>query len=317
MSYTTPELSFDEISEVATHLPIHRIGELEMLGDIGPLFVEKEIRRRIRVAVSPYVHPDHFDEFALVLQECEGAIIGSVVREVLLENGSVPMPRRPANLNLVTRLCLEDPMRSFLHGLGYTSVVLDPSERSNESVDLVERFTLDVEHERRIVIMSVSKSRAIRVVLATPFTAQMNAITHDRIICLHPRATFANESFVVDGHNLGAGEADDARGFNVLGDNAHWTEPCGLQCPATWRKTPDDKGAAMYSWSLEEAWQSTWDPTRRLPLRAPFTSRSTTVDSGLAFMSAEALTWRARSRCCNMHCPNMQLFERRVRILLP
>ncbi|KAF6747789.1 hypothetical protein DFP72DRAFT_1074880 [Ephemerocybe angulata] len=293
------DVPHDAIAHIATFLPLERLFEAAALPNAHPMIAQIELRRRIQVALEPYISMSTFIEFMDILRSCGGAITGSVVRELMLQNTPVRPLRKPANLNIVTNFCMEGTLRSLLRSEGYTSTVLD-HQQNNGHVDLVERFVKRCDGTTRCIILSVSKSNAIAAVLSTPFTAQMCVITHNSLISLHPKSTFANESFVVEGSERKATLADLT--FEVVPDNAHWTEPCGTQCPMRWRKTPDDTGAAIYSWAVEEG---------------RFTSWGMAADDGQAFLYEEPLVWRVGHRCFNRACPNMQLYHERLAYLFP
>lgn len=300
MSPTARDLPSDIVAEVARFLPIDRLVQASFFPNAAPNVAQYELRQRIKDAIEPYIERTAFDDFIEYLRASEGAIVGSVVREVLLLNGPTQPRRKATNLNITTSFGMEGVMRSFLRSQGYRSRALPPSERRSSSVDVIERFDRRTPCETRTILLSVSATRALSVVLCTPYSAQMCAITHNSVVCMLPRATLANESLVVEGAPASS-NAEDLT-FSVIPNNSHWTSPCGLQCPATWRKTPDDDGAAIYSWSMDDG---------------QFTSWGSVEDDGRSFLRSEPLIWRVHSRCHNDHCPNKVLFEDRSRYLRP
>ncbi|KAF6754976.1 hypothetical protein DFP72DRAFT_1123600 [Ephemerocybe angulata] len=273
-----PTLPADLRLEIVTHLPTNRLHEALQWCEDGRHVIEEELRRRVFDALAGFIPLKRCEEFFDRLHECEGAIIGSVVRAVLLVNSSVQPSRPPANLDVVTRLCLDDPMRTFFHELGYDSTVLHPRDRERGYVDLIERFEMVVD-------------------------GKMNAIIPGSVIVFYPRLTFANDSLAVEG--VEGGERTDNLTFAVSDTNAGWTKPCGIYCPTIWRKSVEDRGAASYSWSYLHP---------DAPKPSYWVKHPHPVE---VFCSSEALTWRVHSRCHNSACPNMQLYNARLRYLNP
>lgn len=169
-------------------------------------------------------------------------------------------------------------------------------------------------------MLTTSKTKAINVLLDSPFTAHMNAITPFQVVSFYPRLTYANESMEVD---RVVEPRERQLSVALTASNAHWTKPCGYYCPMRWRKTFGDPGVATYSWS----------PYPRQP-KSDWNNHSTLVTVGKwgdklipgwntapppipteDLRLQQPLRWRISSTCSNPHCANHQLRGRLFEVL--
>lgn len=180
--------------------------------------------------------------------------------------------------------------------------------------------------QTRVVLLSSSKTKPLNVILDTAFTANMNAITAHAVVSFYPRLSMINESLLVDNR-----DADDAmlHSFDVTSTNSHWTKPCGLYCPAVWRKSYGDPGVAMYPWNPASKPAKPdsslpfgnprpleighWGPPSMWPPLSVPSIQPTASPTDIRFQ--EAVRWRIKARCDNPHCPNSVLRSRREAVL--
>ncbi|KAF6750010.1 hypothetical protein DFP72DRAFT_1072625 [Ephemerocybe angulata] len=152
-------------------------------------FIEDEASYHQFPVIKHPLRPDHADipEFFDILDMCDGAVIGSVVQQILLSGLSANI--LPFDLNVVLAHDREDPLNSFLYRLGYQSSVEEPvKELCGDSVDRVEI--------QRITAL-VSKEEAISVLLRSPFTGQMNALTSTTLGSYYPRFDIDDTRFIL------------------------------------------------------------------------------------------------------------------------
>ncbi|KAF6752797.1 hypothetical protein DFP72DRAFT_849572 [Ephemerocybe angulata] len=268
----------------------------------GPELAEKEMRLRIFEALKTFIPPSDIPEFFDVLDLCEGAVVGSCFPGRLSKS-------KPFDLNVALGHDREDPMNSFLSRLGFQSTVQDPvKEICGDSVGRVEVYRKRIGTKVVQITALVSKAEALSVVLRSPFTGQMNALTSTTIGSYYPRLMFRNESLCLEGFDLSKlPPTIRPPTFALFPDNSHWTNACGVYCPATWRKTYNDRGLARYRWSVRS---QTAGP-------APLWGMPPDVDPRHEQLwKGELLSWKMRRRCANPHCPNMVLYDSRQQFLL-
>ncbi|KAF6747084.1 hypothetical protein DFP72DRAFT_854771 [Ephemerocybe angulata] len=273
----------------------------------GPEIAEKEIRLRIFDALTPFIPKADIPEFFDVLDMCDGAVIGSVMRQILLSGSSANIS--PFDLNVILAHDREDPLNSFLYRLGYQSSVEEPvKELCGNSVDRVEVYRRGTGADIQRITALVSKEEAISVLLRSPFTGQMNALTSTTLGSYYPRLTFRNESLSLEGFDQSTLPASvRPPTFALYPDNSHWSNPCGIYCPATWRKTRNDRGLALYRWSAH--------PQAESPPQ--FWGRPAVSDVQQEHLwTADLLSWKLCHRCANPNCPNMGLYDSRSQFLL-
>lgn len=147
------------------------------------------------------------------------------------------------------------------------------------------------------------------MILASPSTIHMNAITETTIITLYPRVTFQDEGLVLQGQNMGEVQQMTPSSASLAADNSHWKKECGIYCPEIWRKTYGNKGIAQYPWS------------QKLACFAPATFASATF-GGIGRgrrekerLLEELLEWRLSARCMNPVCSNKIKHNARAKYL--
>lgn len=82
------------------------------------------------------------DEFFTKLEQCDGAVIGSVARHLFLSNDpkleNVPRPR---DLNIVTSFMYSEQLYDFFLSLGYKAAPYPIEAIYRKSVDHADLFT--------------------------------------------------------------------------------------------------------------------------------------------------------------------------------
>lgn len=214
--------SFDLLSEIALYATWPTLISMSHWPAPAPVVAEREKRNRIFDQLVTYFPRQALAELFSLLSECEGAIFGPVVWEIL--NGKLGSldPKEPAApLDVVVRAGMNDPFNPFLAGIGFESSTQAPSAEYEGVVETMEVYTMVVNlRVRRYPCSScahsminsvlrtpqsigvrvwVSKARALSVILASSSTIHMNAITPKTVVSLYPRVTFANEGLLLQG----------------------------------------------------------------------------------------------------------------------
>ncbi|KAJ3514166.1 hypothetical protein NMY22_g14830 [Coprinellus aureogranulatus] len=324
--------SFDLISEIALYASWASL--IAMSHWPGPAFVvvEREKRNRIFDALATYIPRRFMLSFFTELSESDGAIFGPVVWEILdgwidTANPKVKIP----TLDIAVRSGMNDSLHRFLVDLGFSSKPEAPPAVYRQSTGTVEVFTkvangkvrsstevvsldyiLTLLHKRTQnleVRVFDSRNRALNVILASPSTIHMNAITADTVISFYPRLTFKSEGLVLQGKDVDV--LQDACGRATLtGSNAHWTRKCGIYCPEIWRKSCGDGGIAQYPWSQR---LRCLEPQPLFPV--PWGERLVRLPGDSDPLLDELVFWKFLDECRAPDCPNRMKHDARSQYL--
>lgn len=145
--------TLDILSVVVRHLPWPVLVQVTSWPSPAPKTVEPEKRRRIFELVRrflPYEDSDTalVEEFFRRLEDCDGAITGSVPRLLLLTGTkyeeALPMAR---DLNIATPNGCTEAMFDFFERLGFESNVVQPAPQHQKSAMYIERMSLVKDNE--------------------------------------------------------------------------------------------------------------------------------------------------------------------------
>ncbi|KAJ3520270.1 hypothetical protein NMY22_g12829 [Coprinellus aureogranulatus] len=144
---------------------------------------------------------------------------------------------------------------------------------------------------RGCISISIARGSILEVMLAAPHAGQQNMFTSSRFYSAHPKEIGKYESLKTD-IPMASVPRRVPSSFAVMADNMEWPTAkgvaCGLHCPASQRKTADDKGMASFRY------------TKRYEHAIP-QSRVAGTDYLLAQSS---LVFRLCIRCRNKDCAN-------------
>ncbi|KAJ3518230.1 hypothetical protein NMY22_g13786 [Coprinellus aureogranulatus] len=276
--------------------------------------VEDEVWDRIVLYLSRYMHEDTVGEFIGLLRSANGVVAGSVVRQILTHmlRGSPSIV--PFDLNILVK---EDRqwqiIEFFTAKQGYMHRRAYPSRRYREAatgLEILEKPSSSGPPSK--VIISITRKGAMKLLLASPTTAQLNILTPNSIITLFPLLTMKNECLQMDRKlpdPIPAEPVDrvPSDGVRLFHTNAHWARDCGSYCPARWRTTyTDGDTLKRYRWSkIALCTENGWDVARNWDL-GDWSSPDTDVDQS-DIMYQEMIQWRVSASCSNGNCSHAWL----------
>lgn len=145
--------TLDILSVIVQYLPWSVVVQVVHWPTPAPLVVEAEKRRRIFTLLDRFIpynvkNPILLEAFFDRLENCEGAIIGSLPRLLLLSGTdaekTLPAPR---DLNIATSNGSSEAIHDFFEALGYHCSTVAPAPHHSKSVVYVERYTKETDSE--------------------------------------------------------------------------------------------------------------------------------------------------------------------------
>ncbi|RXW13432.1 hypothetical protein EST38_g12421 [Candolleomyces aberdarensis] len=280
------------LSMVASYLPWTSLYRMRFWpGDCAKI-VQAESRRRIFGVIERFVALDNIRNFVDLLHATDTIILGAAVRYVLLLNHPAHTPTMPSVLELATTEAMVDEWEQLLSSLGYESTERYPEASYKNRVKIVLDFERVLEDGTSTqVVLLVAKTSPLSVMIGSPTTAGMNAITSTLVVSFYPRLTFANEALQIE--QVAVDDPLATAGVATFDSNSHWERPCGSYCPTKKRKPFDDDGAAIYCWRKDVIFEGDaeleWD------------DGSTLWGNQVAthFTYSDTLSWQVSNYCDN------------------
>lgn len=251
------------------------------------------IRTRIKIFISPFIPNDKIGIFFNLMDDCNAAVFGGIVRCIMSTTCSVYRLVAPNTMDLVVPSTVNGISKfrrwmRLLIALGYKEVV---SCDASEDLPSCVRWTILSNDGRMTISLIESKGPSILpVILQAPHTSSFNILTSTRFYCLYP-ALFANSEGIRMKHFL----SDNTPfshfnfGLRVYRTASIWDEaPCGNACPSLWRSTKNLSGVGTVRWG-------TINGSLDLGDKSPSKSDG--------FENVNVL-WKIDGRCINSLCPN-------------
>ncbi|KDR70801.1 hypothetical protein GALMADRAFT_144295 [Galerina marginata CBS 339.88] len=249
MVYDVPEL-LESIAEQTSWKSLVALGNSSKYAQE---LMRRIVRRRIKHLVLPFTfHARNVDMFFTLLRVTEAGITGSLAWSVMAAVEERSEPRPLNDLNIVVpkggqRLWY---WMRFLASLGYSRIMYSEALGIDS---VVSRQTLSFETDGCLINVTESKtSSIIPVVISSPLTSMMNAVTYWRVYCFLP-SLFARR-VALETINTRATSVEridlNRRGIalHTLSYINWWDEACGESCPAIWRQTRGLAGVGIARW---------------------------------------------------------------------
>jgi hypothetical protein len=207
------------------------------------LLAKMTLRLRFKSLICIYVSFDVLS-FRHLMLEVGAVIVGSAVVWMLS-----PVDRVPNNLNIVVPNGSATAIINYFSLLGYSTSL---TEIDNVAFMAVTRvYHLHRGHLLVIVVESFNQ-HIIHLVTCTLNSMQMNIMTPDEIIIFYPEMTLEKVGMI--GRRCYPSNEHCSKvpeGFNVI-HTTDFTQYCGRNCPALYRRVRDIAGLARFNWA--EIW---------------------------------------------------------------
>ncbi|KAJ7920420.1 hypothetical protein B0H13DRAFT_1867629 [Mycena leptocephala] len=249
--------------------------------------VKTLFRIRLIAAVDPFVGHDNTAKFFEVLKSTESAIAGSTIARILAPPIDDIEDWMPNNLNIYPPLGCTAPWEQFFERIQLPIRSFQPGVARPYAA--VTRS--HVEYESRSKGRAITLSERIDACVLTPATAAVTTLgmcvaTCSTLAVLYPQ--LVNQRRALEGWNEPSIQKCidmEERGFRRSISTMSWSDSCGWNCPAIWRRIQGLRGVGIFCWG-----GSTNDMMENGTIGVPYTE-------------VTPIKWRLGDTCKNVHCP--------------
>ncbi|PPQ65723.1 hypothetical protein CVT26_000340 [Gymnopilus dilepis] len=220
---------------------------LQLVGSLDRrlrIIVRELLATRIRAGVQRFLPYGHVEDFLNMLDKKGSMIGGSVAQSIITPSFFLDHP--PQDLNVFVPWYSSDAWVIFFRGLGF--ILTDETHiefrAGVESLYVARLPGYDVE----ITITVSASNSALGIVIASPYTCQMNFVTSHHVYCLYPQFTL--KGLTIERSLVEPSSHSDQlqlRGLKVF-DPRSLHGPCDIYCEMEMRQTWTGKGMAMAPW---------------------------------------------------------------------
>ncbi|KAH7907848.1 hypothetical protein BJ138DRAFT_1116336 [Hygrophoropsis aurantiaca] len=192
---------------------------------------------------------DYHDEFPIELLRCKGVVTGSVALEMYLGHGA----EDPRDFNIVVPRGGIMHIENWLISSGFENFEDASVDMREEMAPVLAQFRVYEGYNRKVTVSEANGLDIMEVIVNSPTTAEMIAMTAGGIIVLYPE--LATSGKILLGPTGGRYYKEKIRCGSVNGpwgrlytDNRDMPIACGPQCPSIWRHTRHDRNILVFDW---------------------------------------------------------------------
>ncbi|KAH6884785.1 hypothetical protein BKA70DRAFT_1445690 [Coprinopsis sp. MPI-PUGE-AT-0042] len=220
-------LDFASLVKLGSWSTAHR---QEMAGEIS-----HRIRKEMRLDVATWLFSCFLDR----LDGCRVLLVGGLARNIITGVRN--------NLPFVDLLCAMPyipELESALTTIGYTRTEREVEVLQHQEVNICDATVFEGMGVP-ILVLRLQTMSPHEVLLHSANTAQFNAISGTKVMCLYRSMTLASTALKCHDD---PGFASRHPEIEMNDDNSRWLSPCETVCPARWCKTDDRDDGWTVQW---------------------------------------------------------------------